>query len=146
MHEVLVNRLGGLSLPRKSVVRLTDRPDMTLDVYRGRKTTMQQQQQIFILFHRISDLNTSSCAQRNVSIVAHTRLCLSSFQSVSPAQLTFLLRCLILMCVQAGQGPRKGGGSQDRNANGTSGRSQANPLKLCSAYLRLQRENTIGNP
>ena len=41
MHEVLVNRLGGLSLPRKSVVRLTDRLDMTLDVYRGRKTTMQ---------------------------------------------------------------------------------------------------------
>ena len=45
VHEVLVNRLGGLSLPRKSVVRLIDRPDMTLDVYRGRKTTMQQQQQ-----------------------------------------------------------------------------------------------------
>ena len=44
LHEVLVNRLGGLSLPRKSVVRLTDRP-MTLDVYRGRKTTLQQQQQ-----------------------------------------------------------------------------------------------------
>ena len=43
MHEVLVNRLGGLSLPRKSVVRLlTDRPDMTLDIYCGRKTTMQQ--------------------------------------------------------------------------------------------------------
>ena len=42
VHEVLVNRLGGLSLPRKSVVRLTDRPDMTLDVYRGRKTTKQQ--------------------------------------------------------------------------------------------------------
>ena len=42
MREVLVNRLGGLSLPRKSVVRLTDRPDMTLDVYRGRKTTIQQ--------------------------------------------------------------------------------------------------------
>ena len=47
MHEVLVNRLGGLSLPRKTVDRLTDRPDMTLDVYRGRKTTMQQQQQCF---------------------------------------------------------------------------------------------------
>ena len=45
VHEVLVNRLGGLSLPRKSVVRLTDRPNMTLDVYRGRKTTRQQQQQ-----------------------------------------------------------------------------------------------------
>ena len=44
MHEVLVNRLGGLSLPRKSVVRLTYHPDMTLDVYHGRKTTMQQQQ------------------------------------------------------------------------------------------------------
>ena len=41
VHEVLVNRLG-LSLPRKSVVRLTDRPDITLDVYRGRKTTKQQ--------------------------------------------------------------------------------------------------------
>ena len=45
MHEVLVNRLGGLSLPRKSVVRLTDRPDMTLDVYRGRKTAIQQHHQ-----------------------------------------------------------------------------------------------------
>ena len=42
MHEELVNRLGGLSLPRKSVVRLTDSPNMTLDVYRGRKTTIQQ--------------------------------------------------------------------------------------------------------
>ena len=41
MHKVLVNHLGGLSLPRKSVVRLTDHPDMTLDVYRGRKTTIQ---------------------------------------------------------------------------------------------------------
>ena len=48
MHEVLINRLGGLSLPRKSVVRLTDRPDMTLDVYHGRKTTIQQQQQSHI--------------------------------------------------------------------------------------------------
>ena len=44
MREVLVNRLGDLSLPRKSVVRLTDRPDMTSDVYRGRKATIQQQQ------------------------------------------------------------------------------------------------------
>ena len=44
MHEVLVNRLGGLSLPRKTVVRLIDRPDVTLTVYRGRKTTTQQQQ------------------------------------------------------------------------------------------------------
>ena len=43
VHEVLVNRLGGLSLPRKSVVT-----DMTLDVYRGRKTTTPQQQQVCI--------------------------------------------------------------------------------------------------
>ena len=43
VHEVLVNRLRGLSLPRKSVVRLTDRPDITISVYRGRKTTTQQQ-------------------------------------------------------------------------------------------------------
>ena len=51
VHEVLVNRLGGLSLPRKSVVRLTDRPDITLDVYRGRKTTIQQQQQFYSQHH-----------------------------------------------------------------------------------------------
>ena len=44
MHEVLVNRLGGLSLPRKSVVRLTDRPDMTSTVYFGRKTTQLNNQ------------------------------------------------------------------------------------------------------
>ena len=50
MHEVLVNPLGGLSLPRKSVVRLTDRPDMTLDVYRGRKTTIQPTNRSISLF------------------------------------------------------------------------------------------------
>ena len=38
MHLVLVNCLGGLSLPRKSVVRLTDRLDMTIAVYCGCKT------------------------------------------------------------------------------------------------------------
>ena len=42
MHEVLFNRLGCLSLPRKSMGRLSAHPDMTLDVYRGRKTTTQQ--------------------------------------------------------------------------------------------------------
>ena len=55
MHEVLVNRLGGLSLPRKSVARLTGRPDMTLDVYRGRKTTMQQQHTYIQLKTRQTD-------------------------------------------------------------------------------------------
>ena len=43
VHEVLVIHLEGLSLPRKSVVRLTDRLVMTLDAYLGRKTTTQQQ-------------------------------------------------------------------------------------------------------
>ena len=67
MYEVLVNRLGGLSLPRKSVVRLTDRPDMTLDVYRGRKTRTTTQHNV--LFESISVIskrwvgdNESLCA------------------------------------------------------------------------------------
>ena len=42
MHKILVNLLGGLSLPRKSMVKLTDCPDMTLDVYSGREKTTQQ--------------------------------------------------------------------------------------------------------
>ena len=65
MHKVLVNRLGGLSLPRKSVVRLTDRPDMTLDVYRGRTTTIQQQYNnnttvsyVFPLLHICTNVQT----------------------------------------------------------------------------------------
>ena len=46
VHEVLVNRLGGLSLNhRKSVIRLTDRPEMTLDVYHGHK---QQHNQSYV--------------------------------------------------------------------------------------------------
>ena len=49
MHEVLINRLRSLCLPRKSVVRLTDRPDMNIDVYHGRKTTIQQQQQLILI-------------------------------------------------------------------------------------------------
>ena len=44
MHELLVSRfiIGGLSLTRESVVRLTERPDLSLDGYRGCKTTLQQ--------------------------------------------------------------------------------------------------------
>ena len=37
------------------MVRLTDRPDMTLDVYRGRITTTQQQQKKFLLFVRLQN-------------------------------------------------------------------------------------------
>ena len=47
VQEALVNRLGGLILPRKSVVWLTDRRNLTLDVYHGCKTTTQQQQQFY---------------------------------------------------------------------------------------------------
>ena len=38
-----------------SVVRLTDRPDITIDVYRGRKTTKQQQMYFegqFVIFQK----------------------------------------------------------------------------------------------
>ena len=37
VHEVLLNRIGNLSLPRKIMVRLTDHPNMAIAVYRGRK-------------------------------------------------------------------------------------------------------------
>ena len=68
MHEVLVNRLGGLNLPRKSVVRLTDRPDMTLNNYRGRKTTIQQQLHVYLL-RSLSpyDVGKCICMSGNVS-------------------------------------------------------------------------------
>ena len=63
VHEVLVNRLGGLSLPRKSVVRLTDRLDMTLDVYRGRKTTIQQQGNDAFCLEQVNILRNSPIGQ-----------------------------------------------------------------------------------
>ena len=66
VHEVLVNRLGGLSLPRESVVRLTDHLDMTLDVYRGRKTTMQHILFFFFFFQILGDIPEFEKAVRNV--------------------------------------------------------------------------------
>ena len=92
MHEVLVNRLGGLSLPRKSVVRLTDRPYVTLDVYRGHKTTIQQQRYIlslhisfnfvraavaFVILERISGFQPSSemIARRYFKLVTVSNFC-----------------------------------------------------------------------
>ena len=77
MHEVLVNRLGGLSLPRKSVVRLTDRPDMTLDVYRGRKTTNQQ------INREIVGPRNSSADERKRRTVEYRNGVLSSTNSYS---------------------------------------------------------------
>ena len=83
MHEVLVNRLGGLSLPRKSVVRLTDRPDMTLDIYRGRKTTMQlQKKQLNIRYG--AKFTISYCVLSN-SFVSRDPVCHSSLPAVQIA-------------------------------------------------------------
>ena len=50
VHEELVNRLGGLSLPRKNVVRLTNRLDMIVAVYRGCKTITHNKKSF--LFYR----------------------------------------------------------------------------------------------
>ena len=41
MHLVLVNHSENLSLPRSSVVRLTDCPDMTIAVYHSLEATKQ---------------------------------------------------------------------------------------------------------
>ena len=83
MHEVLVNRLGGLSLPRKSVVRLTDRPDMTLDVYRGRKTTMQQQQATTELGQYLDVFFENSRAKNHHQIIIKTYLSTFIIEMVS---------------------------------------------------------------
>ena len=79
MHEVLVNHLGGLILPRKSVVRLTDRPDMTLDVYRRGKTTMQQQQKSR---HRMDGWKTCSFASflNSISVISGEKAVLNGTQ------------------------------------------------------------------
>ena len=87
VHEVLVNRLGDLSLPRKSVVRLTDRPDMTLDVYRGRKTTKQQQQQFLhnscVWTCTVSSRGLGKCFIIKITIISTIYIC----------QMTFLGKC-----------------------------------------------------
>ena len=58
MHEVLVNRLGGLRLPRKRVVRLTDRPYMTLVIYRGRKQQHNNNNSLKALAYMDKNLST----------------------------------------------------------------------------------------
>ena len=45
LHLVRANCLGGLSLLRNSVVRLTDCPDMTIAVYSEHKTTSEASDQ-----------------------------------------------------------------------------------------------------
>ena len=51
------------------MVRLTDRPDMTLDVYRGRKPTMQQQQQPTGCNNNISELQVRGDTEDNSKII-----------------------------------------------------------------------------
>ena len=87
MHEVLVNRLGGLSLPRKSVVRLTDRPDMTLDVYCGRKQQCNN-----------ATVMTVFCGGDTFSAVSHCVLGISS-TLYTPECKQVLLECeLVVYC------------------------------------------------
>ena len=87
MHEVLVNRLGGLSLPRKSVVRLTDRPDMTLDVYRGRKTTIQQQQhQMDESIYRLRGVWFSSFLSFSLILMRNTNLSFANITDLHQMQ------------------------------------------------------------
>ena len=68
MHEVLVNRLGGLSLPRKIVVRLIECPDKTVAVYRGCKTI---QQSIFPLLEISTEKGLINEKDRVVSLKEH---------------------------------------------------------------------------
>ena len=83
VHEVLVNCLGGLSLPRKSVVRLTDHPDMTLDVYRGCKTTTKKAVafETLLLNHKIKLVYLRSCSnnwqKKSLQQIKSTKPCIS---------------------------------------------------------------------
>ena len=74
MHELQIKRSGGLSLPRKSVVRLTDRLDMTIAVYRGGKTTIQHQLQSI---ERNIEISTS-CGTDHVYVIIRYEFDLSA--------------------------------------------------------------------
>ena len=60
------------------MVRLTDRPDMTLDVYRGRKTTIQQQQQQY-MYVKYMYVNLLA-GQTNFLFVNHLHVCIRTPQ------------------------------------------------------------------
>ena len=66
-HWVLVNHLVDISLPRKSVVRLTDRPAMTI----GHYATIQQQQQHPPVSVPISVNQSAICFQRITWVFIH---------------------------------------------------------------------------
>ena len=100
MHEVLVNRLGGLSLPRKSVVRLTDHPDMTLDVYLGRKKQQQNNNNMFCCWTLCFEMDFISlklsfrpstanyvCLNCNMYIIFLNKYCLNQYVLYNLAQI-----------------------------------------------------------
>ena len=57
------------------MVRLTDRPDMTLDVYRERKTTIQQQREYTLEYFD----DTSQLCRTGHDDVSHTRMTTLAF-------------------------------------------------------------------
>ena len=66
MHNVLASCLEGVGLPRKSVVRLTDRPDMTLTVNGGLKNNnnnnsslLRDHSMFYAEIHKIISLTSS---------------------------------------------------------------------------------------
>ena len=85
MHKVLVNGLVGLSLPRKSVVRLTDRPDMTIDVYRGRKTTIQYKKK----FRKCFSLTTATKIRNNSKYTEHIFIICHNFLSIATSNVIY---------------------------------------------------------
>ena len=60
------------------MVRLTDRPDMTLDVYRGRKTTIQQQQQYMYVKYMYVNL---LAVFKNSTVLSCAQICLICFNA-----------------------------------------------------------------
>ena len=76
------------------MVRLTDRPDMTLDVYRGRKTTTQIQQQQYMNLGLNCFINiycSCKCFKRG----SHGRLIITNVLSSLNKERTYFTQLLI---------------------------------------------------
>ena len=61
------------------MVRLTDRPDMTLDVYRGRKTTTKQTKKPFAIEGRMWDVTVLSSDHCYIGIGTCNRIIILSY-------------------------------------------------------------------
>ena len=93
MHSVLVNRLGILSLPRISVVRLTDRSDMTIAVCRGHRATTQHQLSL-VKFLSILKLGTKylvALCEKNQLPPGYQSLYMVIFLSIEIIAVVFLV-------------------------------------------------------